>query len=181
MGQFFIYAKALHIIFVVAWFAALFYFPRLLIYHREALDKDASERDILISQFQIMEKRLLNIIMWPAAIITLCLGVTLLYNHVLGYGSIQSWMMWKLGFLVFLYGYHHSLHSIYKKFKKGNYKYTSNQLRFINEVATILLFAIVFLVVLKNALNALYGVVGLFALVAILTVAIKLYKNSREK
>jgi len=175
------YVKALHIIFVVAWFAGLFYFPRLLIYHVEAVQKKELGKQVLIDQLKIMQQRLLSIIMWPAAIITLILGVTMLYFHVQMNGSIQSWMGMKLGFLVLLYGYHFWLHIMYKEFKKDVLKYTSMQLRLINEIATILLFAIVFLVSLRNSLNALYGVLGLLGLVICLMIGIKLYKKIRMK
>ena len=72
------YIKALHIIFVVNWFAGLFYMPRLFIYTAEANDKMEPEKSILIAQFKIMQRKLWYIITWPAAIITLIFGVLLL-------------------------------------------------------------------------------------------------------
>ena len=173
----YLYVKALHIIFVVAWFAALFYLPRLFIYHTEAFAKDEPIRSALIEQFVIMEKRLINIIMWPAAIITLVLGIRLtMIIHTFG----QEWFSYKLVFLVFLYLYHCWMVHIYKRLLNGQPVYTSNQLRMINEIATILLFAIVFVVILKNFASAVYGTLGLLFLAILLMMGIKLYKKYRK-
>ena len=96
--------KALHIIFVVTWFAGLFYIFRLFVYHAEAQEKkEELEREILIKQYKIMEWRLWYIITWPSAILTLIWGVWLLYFNP-GYLS-QPWMLLKLFFVFCLFGF----------------------------------------------------------------------------
>jgi len=172
------YIKALHIIFVVNWFAGLFYMPRLFIYTAEANDKMEPEKSILIAQFKIMQRKLWYIITWPAAIITLIFGVLLLLQS--GFLS-QTWMHIKLAFVLGLYVYHFSLHRIFSQQQNNIFKYTSTQLRIWNEVATIFLFAIVFLVVVKTNLSFLAGLIGLFILVILLMLGIKLYKLLRKE
>ncbi len=171
--------KALHIIFMVTWFAGLFYQPRLFIYHTEALLKDEPEKGILNTQLGIMSKRLWFIITWPSAIITLILGVYLLILQPAWLK--QPFMHVKLSFVFLLYGYHISLHYIFKKLQKGETKFTSQQLRMWNEVATIILIAVVFLIVKKDQLSWIWGITGILGTAIILSIAVKLYKKYREK
>ncbi len=175
----YLYLKALHIIFVVTWFAGLFYIVRLFIYHIEANDMKESERNILQNQYKIMSKRLWYMITWPSAIIVLITATFLLIENPIWLQ--QNWMYVKLVLVVLLYWYHYKCHLIFKDLQKDIVKYTSHQLRLWNEVATILLFSIVFLVVLKNSFNWIFGVVGIFALGILLMVLIKWYKRYREK
>ena len=180
------YFKALHIIFVVTWFAGLFYMPRLFIYNVEAGEKSAEECTILRNQFKIMIKRLWYGITWPSAIITLMFGSTVLFHpDYKWYSGLLNedrlWLLIKLCFVVLLYAYHLSLHVIFKQQIMDNFKYTSQQLRIWNEVATVFLIAIVMLVVVKQSLSFVWGIVGLFAFIAILMIAINLYKKSRSK
>jgi len=182
--EYYNYFKALHIIFVVTWFAGLFYMPRLFIYNVEAGTKSPEECNILRNQFKIMIKRLWYGITWPSAIITLILGITVLIESGLYkviFTSNYVWLFIKLCFVVLLYAYHLSLHVIFKQQMKDNFKYTSQQLRIWNEVATVFLIAIVMLVVVKQSLSFVWGIVGLFAFIAILMIAINLYKKSRSK
>ncbi|MEZ5025778.1 MAG: CopD family protein [Chitinophagales bacterium] len=172
------YIKALHIIFVVNWFAGLFYMPRLFIYTTEANEKPEPERSILIRQFQIMQRKLWHIITWPSCIITLILGTILLLQS--GFLT-QAWMHVKLTFVFFLLLYHLSLHSIYKQQQQQLFRYTSTQLRIWNEVATILLFAIVFLVAIKDELSFLTGFISLIVLVILLMLGIRVYKLLRKE
>jgi putative membrane protein len=86
----------------------------------------------------------------------------------------------KLFFVIILIVYHLKTHFIFKSFQKNDIKYTSNFMRFWNEGATLLLFAIIFLVILKNTLNMIYGLFSLIGLSIILFFAIRLYKNVRE-
>lgn len=172
------YIKALHIIFVVNWFAGLFYMPRLFIYATEANEKPEPEKSILINQFKIMQSKLWYIITWPACVITLLLGITLLLKS----GFItQGWMHIKLAFVILLVGYHFSLHYIFKQQQQNKFSFTSTQLRIWNEVATIFLFAIVFLVVVKTKLSFITGFAGLAVLVILLMLGIKLYKLLRKE
>lgn len=172
----FLYVKALHIIFVVTWFAGLFYIVRLFIYFAEASEKPEPEKSILQQQFALMQKRLWYGITWPSAVVTLIMGGSILYL----YGTIPLWLQIKLAFVALLYGYHFYCHAIFKQQQAGIIKYSSLQLRIVNEVATIFLVSIVFLVVLKNAVDMLWGLLGLVVFTMLLLLAIRLYKKIRE-
>lgn len=170
--------KALHIIFIVTWFAGLFYIVRLFIYQTEAIDKPETEKKILLPQLSIMAKRLWLGITWPSAIITLILGATLLISQ-------PSWlnlpfMHIKLTFVLLLYIYHLLCHRIYKKLQNGTKVWSSNQLRMWNELATLLLVTIVFLIVLKNSVDWLFGTLGLVIFAIVLMIAIRVYKIYRS-
>jgi protoporphyrinogen IX oxidase len=171
------YVKALHIIFVVTWFAGLFYLVRLFIYNREAQDKPEVERSILQQQFSIMIRRLWFGITWPSCILTLIFGGWLLYY----YPIFPTWLWLKLGFVMGLLLYHLSLQVIYQQQIKNIFKYSSNQLRIWNEVATIFLVAIVMLVIVRSSLGLLWGVLGLIGFTILLFTGIKIYKNIRVK
>ena len=172
--------KSLHIIFMVSWFAGLFYIVRLFIYHVEANEKPEAERNVLISQFKIMEKKLWYIITWPAMILTVVFGVWMLTTPI-GIGWLKTgWMHVKLLFVIILIVYHMISHKMFLNLQKDHVKYTSTKLRIWNEVATMLLVIIVFIVVMKNALNWLYGVFGFFSLGIALMLAIKWYKKLRK-
>lgn len=171
--------KSLHIISVVTWFAGLFYMPRLFVYFAEAQAKPLQEKQILQAQFKIMQKRLWYGITWPSAIVVLIFGTALaaqfwpITNH--------PWLIIKLFFVVGLYAYHLFLHKIFKQQQLNNISYSPMALRVINEISTVFLVAIVFLVVLKNVLSMIYGIIGLFIFIAILMIAIKTYKKIRER
>ena len=170
-----LYVKAAHIIFVVTWFSGMFYLVRLFIYHREAQEKDPNERDILSKQYKVMIPRLLFGITLPSAIITLFLGTTL----VGFYGVMAPWLMLKFSFLLPLFLYHISLHHIWKSQKNGNFKYSSKGLRIWNELATLLLVAIVFTAVLKDTSSFIYGVAGFVILAGLILLGMRLFKSSR--
>jgi len=176
------YLKALHIIFVVTWFAGLFYMPRLLVYNREAVDMPMDSKRILHGQFGMMMKKLWYGITWPSAILTLIFGMVVLFKG--GWADsfrVQTWLHIKLTFVFFLYLYHFSLHMLFKQQAKGIFKYSSQQLRIWNEVATIFLVAIVMLAVVKQNMSFVWGILGLLAFIILLMSAIKLYKIIREK
>ncbi|MFT3908505.1 MAG: CopD family protein [Ferruginibacter sp.] len=170
------YIKAVHIIFIVTWFAGMFYIPRLFIYNTEAQEKAEPERTILQKQFAIMIKRLWFGITWPSAILTLIFGSWMAYL----YGSVPEWLWIKLGFVVGLYTYHFTLHKIYKEEAKGIFRFTSQQLRIWNEVATIFLVAIVMLASVKQSISIVWGVLGLLLFIVVLMSAIKIYKMLRK-
>ncbi|MEJ5992875.1 protoporphyrinogen oxidase HemJ [Pedobacter sp. Du54] len=179
MEDYYLYSKAVHIIFVVSWMAGLFYSVRLFIYHTEANDRPEVEKNILQKEFEKIEGRLWNIITIPAMVLTVLAGATMLYlNPDL---LSVSWMHVKLGFVVLLLIYHFICQNIMKQLRRGVFKYSSNQLRLWNEVATILLVAIVFTVILKSAVDWAYGLVGLLAFSVIIMTAVKIYKRYREK
>jgi len=179
MDSLYYYIKAVHIIFVVTWMAGLFYMVRLFIYHTEAQEKPEPERKILSDQFEIMERKLWYIITVPSMYLVLAAGIVMLIK--LPEWLQQPWMQIKLAFVVGLIAYHFICQNKMKQMAKGIYRWTSTQLRLWNEVATIFLFAIVFLAVLKDAVNWIYGLVGLAALSVILMVAVKIYKHFRLK
>lgn len=177
-----LYIKALHIIFVVTWFAGLFYLPRLLVYIREADEKNQSAE--VRNQLVVMADRLLHIITWPSAILTFVFGNWVLLKT--GYYKIMlsvegSWMGIKYILVVMLYGYHVSLDLIFRKLKINKLKLSSFELRLYNEIPTVLLIAIVMLVVVKSNISAVYGVGGLFLLVVVLISGSYLYKANRKK
>jgi putative membrane protein len=178
------YLKALHIIFMVTWFAGLFYMPRLFIYNTEAASKPEMEQKILSRQFEIMMKRLWLGITWPSAVLTLILGPVVMFIgnwHQTLFEPQGRWLLIKLIFVIFLYLYFFTLHRIYREQMKGVFKYSSQQLRIWNEVATIFLVAIIMLAVVKNTLSFVWGLIGLVGLVIILMSAIRIYKVVREK
>jgi putative membrane protein len=173
------YIKSLHLIFVITWFAGLFYIPRIFIYHIEARQKSQPDADILSEQLKIMAKRLWYIITWPSAILATIFAIWLLIL-VPGW-SEQGWMHVKLAFVVLLFAYHIKNHFIFKQFQKDDIRWTSNGMRFWNEGATLILFAIVFLVILKSAINWIWGLIGLIGLGIVLMLGIKLYKRLRNR
>ena len=170
------YIKALHITFIVTWFSGLFYMVRLFVYNTEAAEKEEPERSILLPQLQLMTRRLWLSITWPSAILTAIFGP---WMWIL-MGSFPTWLMIKLCFVIGLYGYHFSLQAIYRQQMKGIFRYSSQQLRIWNEVATIFLVAIVMLAVVKQNMSWAWGLLGLVLFVIILMSAIKIYKVIRS-
>jgi len=174
-----LYLKAAHIVFIVTWFAGLFYIPRLFIYIVEAHAKGEPEKSILVKQLKLMTSRLWFIITWPSAIITAGLGASLLIDQPEWLS--KGFMHVKLTLVALLYLYHISLHVIYRQLDKNIVKYTSQQLRIWNEVGTLFLISIVFLIVLKDALSMIWALLGLAGLSIVMMVAIKLYKKYRKE
>jgi putative membrane protein len=159
--------------------AGLFYIVRLFIYHTEAQDKPEPDKTILSKQFEIMEKKLWNIIATPSMILVLAAGISMLCI-VPGWLK-QPWLHVKLLFVAGLLVYHFICQNKMKQMARGIYKWSSTQLRIWNEVATIFLFAIVFLAVLKDAVSWIFGVIGIILLSLILMSAVKIYKYFRTK
>ena len=175
----YLYAKSLHIIFIITWFAGLFYTVRLFIYHTETNTKASPEKEILQNQYKIMTKRLWYIITWPSAILASIFAFWMLFiNPVL---LEMPWMHIKLGFVVLLYVYHYVCHVMFKQLQNDKIKYTSTKLRLWNEVPTLILFSVVFLVVLKSTVNWIYGLIGIILFGIILMISVKIYKAYRTK
>lgn len=172
--------KSLHIIFVVSWFAGLFYLPRLLIYHVESQDKDAQTRDILSKQFEKMEKLLFNAIMIPAMWLTWLTGLSMVY--LVYWDSFQShtWLHLKLAFVAGITIYHFVCRYLIRKFRASEFILSSNQLRLFNEIATILLVAVVFLVIAKNTLDMLKGMGGFVIFAIVIMAAVTIVKKIRS-
>jgi putative membrane protein len=179
MAEYYGYFKALHIIFIVTWFAGLFYIVRLFIYHTEAEQKQEPEKSILQKQYKIMEKRLWYGITWPSMFLTLVFGGSLLWvNPVF---LTQAYFILKLAFVGALIIYHFQCHVFFKQLQNDSVRSTSLKLRIWNEIATIFLVAIVFLIVLRSNTGFIWGMLGLVVFTVTLMIAIKLYKKSREK
>jgi len=177
--EYYNYIKALHLIFVITWFAGLFYIPRLFIYQIEAYQKDEPEKSILTRQLKLMTKRLWFIITWPSAILASIFAFTLLI--MIPDWLQQPWMHVKLGFVVLLYAYHLKCHLIFKELQNDVVKWNSNKMRIWNEGSTLILFSVIFLVIVRDAINWIYGVIGIFVLAIMLMLGIKLYKRIRAK
>jgi putative membrane protein len=171
--------KSLHIIFMVSWFAGLFYIVRLFIYHKEAQEKEEVERSILTDQFVIMEKKLWWIITTPAMILTVIFGVWILTLNW-GYYKQATWMHLKLLFVLFLLVYHFICQKIMFNFQRNHFNWSSMKLRLWNEVATLFLVSIVFLVVLKDSFNWVKGTLGFFGVAILLMIGIQWYKRLRK-
>lgn len=170
--------KSLHIISVVTWFAGLFYMPRLLVYFAEANQKSEVEKKVLQDQFKIMQRRLWFGITIPSSIAVAILGSSMLHNFIPF--TQHPWLILKLFLVVGLYLYQLWVHRIFKQQQQNQILYSPMKLRMINEISTIFLFSIVFLVVVKDVLNMFYGLLGLFALILSLMIGIKAYKKVRQ-
>jgi len=173
-------AKALHIIFVVAWFAGLFYIVRLFVYHAEAGKRDDPDRTILQTQYKLMERRLWYIITWPSGVLAIISGLYLAFPYFINLFD-HSWLVLKLAFVFALFLYHLQCGRIYRQFRNGDVKWSSIQLRLWNEVATVLLVAIVFVIVMKTTLSWIWGVAGLVLLGLLIMVVVRLYRKSRPE
>lgn len=171
------YIKALHVIFIVTWFSGMFYIVRLYIYNTEAAEKEEPAQSILREHFTIMIRRLWLGITWPSAVLTLIFGGWM----VILMQEIPGWLIVKLIFVAGLYGYHFSLHYIYRQQSRNIFRYSSQKLRIWNEVATIFLVAIVMLAVVKQSLSWVTGLAGLSVFVILLMSAIRVYKFFRRK
>jgi putative membrane protein len=174
----FLYLKAIHIVFVVTWFAGLFYMPRLMVHMIEAHEKSEPEKSILLKQLNKMASGLWYGITWPSAIITFAMGASLLINQPewLTYGFMHI----KLTLVFFLYLFHFSLHYLFGKLKHGVLKFSSTQMRLWNEVATLFLISIVFIIVLKNALSIVWGLAGLLVVTFLILMGVRIYKKYRN-
>ncbi|MBN9412571.1 MAG: protoporphyrinogen oxidase HemJ [Candidatus Paracaedimonas acanthamoebae] len=143
LAEHYLFLKSLHIVFVISWMAALFYQPRLYVYHATATP--GSELDTTLC---VMEKRLARIIMTPAMILTFVTGISLLMVPGILVSPL-GWIHAKL-FLVFLLaGYHGILIRWMKLFQASKNQHSQRFYRLINEIAPILMIFVVFLVVMK--------------------------------
>lgn len=177
--EFYNYIKSFHLIFVITWFAGLFYIPRLFVYQIESFYKPSTEKEILGKQLKLMAKRLWFIITWPSAILATIFAIWLLFLQP--FWLEQPWMHVKLGFVVLLIIYHLKTHQYFKQLQKDEVKKSSSYMRIWNEGATFILFAVVFLVILKNAINWIYGIIGLVVLGVLIMLGFRVYKNFRTK
>ncbi|SHI68222.1 CopD family protein [Algibacter luteus] len=177
--EYYQYIKAFHLIFVITWFAGLFYIPRLFVYQIEAFQKPSPDKEILGEQLKLMAKRLWFIITWPSAILATFFAIWLLVLQP--YWLQQPWMHVKLAFVFLLYLYHFKTHQYFNQLQQNVVKKTSSYMRIWNEGATFILFAVVFLVILQNAINWIWGIIGLVILGVLIMLGYKVYKNMRNK
>ena len=177
--DYYLYIKALHLIFVITYFAGLFYMPRLMVYMVEAAERPQSEADIIIPQLQLMMRRLWQIITVPSAILGLIFGLWMLWINPFLLGKF--WMLVKLVFVGLLILYHIQTHRFYKAFLQRNCQRSASFFRIWNEGATLILFAVIFLAILKDSIHWIFGLLGLFGLTFLLMLGIRVYKRYRNK
>jgi putative membrane protein len=168
--------KSLHIVGVVTWFAGLFYIVRLFVYLAETRERPEAERRVLEPQLQLMARRLWFGITWPSAIAATAFGLGLLM-----FFPLTGWLYAKLALVVGLWAYHLGCHRIHGQLQRGESSWSARSFRIYNEVATLFLVSIVFLVVFKDALVLGYALGGLISFAAVLMVAIEVYRRVRER
>lgn len=137
-----LWLKALHIFFMLAWMAGLFYLPRIFVYHAQASHPDVLE------QFKVMERRLWFFIT-PFAILTLVFGVALIVSYGGDWFRQASWLHHKMTLLVLLYAYHAYLFVLMRRFANDNNKHSARFYRFLNESPVLIVFAVVALAIIK--------------------------------
>lgn len=138
-----LWVKAFHIIFVITWFSALFYLPRLFVYHAMCEDEAGNER------FKVMERKLYRGIMMPSAILTLIFGGWLLSYFSWQQIAQMHWLHAKLTLVLLLFGYHGMCGRMVRQFAQDQNKHSHVFYRWFNEVPVLMLFGIVILVVVK--------------------------------
>ncbi|MDP8966765.1 MAG: protoporphyrinogen oxidase HemJ [Cyanobacteriota bacterium] len=171
--------KAFHLIGVVVWFAGLFYMVRLFVYHAEAAQEPEPAQTILKNQYEIMEKRLYNIITTPGMVVTVAMAIGLLTTEpeVLKDG----WLQIKLAFVVALIAYHFYCGRMMRQLAAGECNWGGQQFRALNEAPTVLLVVIVLLAVFKNNLPADITGWGIFAMIIVMMATIHLYAKKRKR
>jgi putative membrane protein len=170
--------KAFHIVGFVTWFGGLFYLPRLFIYHQEANEQPEPACSILKQQFQIMEQRLYGIIMTPGMLLTIAMAIALIYTEpqVLH----ETWLHIKLALVLGLIGYHHYCKRLMKQLAADECKFSSNQLRAVNEVPTVFLVLVVMLGIFKDNFPTSGAAWTVFAMVVAMAATIQLYARKRR-
>ena len=180
-SEFYNIIKAIHIIFMVSYFAGLFYIVRLFIYHTDTQLEDEPRQSILQQQFIKMESLLWNIITVPAFTLMVITGGILLITNWETVFKTATWMHIKLSFIVILFLYQFLCWRIMKQVQKNIFKYSSLQLRLWNEVATVILFAVVFAVILKHQFvdNWYWAIGGLLFFAILIMLIVRLVKKIR--
>ena len=138
--------KSIHLIAVISWMAGLLYLPRIFVYHSEAVQNNKSGD--LMETFKVMERRLFIYIMNPAMIASWIFGVLLI--HTIGTDNFGFlWLQLKLAFVIVLTIYHFFLFQCLRKFAENSNSYSAKFYRIINEIPTVLLITIIFIIVFK--------------------------------
>lgn len=174
--------KAIHIIFMVSYFAGIFYLIRLFVYYIDAKTKEETEKNILQKQYIYMISRLWDIIIVPAGLIMLITGV-LMASNMDFYLLKRPWFHLKLAFLIILGFYHYWSWKTIKTMKSGKFETTSIFLRLMNEVATLILFAVVFIVLFKDNFADVWLslLISFIVLVTTIMLIVKLVNRKRNK
>ena len=134
--------KSLHLIAVISWMAGLLYLPRIFVYHSE------NNNEIISNVFKTMERKLFYYIMTPAMVLSWLFGLVLI--HEIGFAQLASlWLQLKLISVIILTGYHFYLGSLLNQFNLDQNRKTSKFYRYINEIPTLLLILIIFIVIFK--------------------------------
>lgn len=171
------YLKALHLVAVISWFAGLLYIVRLFIYHVESASRPEPERKAFHGQFSLMERRLWYGIAWPAMVAAAGFGTWLM---VLVRAWEAPWFHLKAAFLVLLIAYHLVCGSIRKQLAAGTCRWTSVRLRVWNEMATLLLFAIVFTAVMKSPSMTGKGMLGVAGAAVLLMAGLSIARRRKK-
>lgn len=137
-----LWLKALHIFFMVAWFAGIFYLPRLFVYHAEA------DSQVVKDTFKVMERRLW-LFVTPFAVFTLLFGVALIYTYGYAWFAASTWLHIKIVLVTLIYGYHFYLWYLVKQFAADKVTQSARFFRILNEAPVLVLLAIVLLAVVK--------------------------------
>lgn len=170
--------KSFHIIGFVAWFAGLFYLPRLFIYHIEAEERQEPARSILKEEFSILEKRLYKLIMMPAMIFTVAMAIGIISTEP--YVLKEIWLHVKIAFVALLIAFHFHCGRWIRQLEAGTCKLNSLQMRRINEIPTVLLGLVVLLAIFKNNLPTDITALGTGLAVIAFAVIIQLYARKRR-
>ncbi len=174
----YLWFKSFHILGFVAWFAGLFYLPRLFVYHIEAQEKPEPIQTALKEEYNRMEVRLYKLIMNPAMIFTIAMAVGMIVVQT----SLlhETWLHIKLLFVFILLGFHHWCGRLIKQLNTDTCQFNSIQMRRINEIPTILLGLIVLLAIFKNTLPFNSTVIGVGVTIVAFAVIIQLYARKRR-
>ena len=167
--------KAFHLIFVVCWFAGLFYLGRLFIYFKEAETRNSSDKIILQDQYLIRAKRLMNIIIWPSVLLTSVFGWYMIF---LNFNLLDNaWMQVKLLMVFFLILYVIISQIVLNQMSSGTILVSENKLRLWNEIPTLFLVSIIFLAILKTQIAWGYAIAYFIIFSFVLIILIKLYRK----
>ncbi len=170
--------KAFHLVGIVSWFAGMFYLPRLFVYHAEASEQQEPAQGILKSQYQIMEKRLYRIIMTPALLLTIIMGVSMIATEPSIIHSL--WLQIKLGCVGILIGYHVLCGRIMKQLAAEECGMTGQQFRWFNEFPTVFFVIVVMLAVFKSNFPTSAASWSIFAMIVAMAAVIQLYARKRR-
>jgi putative membrane protein len=177
----YLWLKAFHIVGVVSWFAGLFYYGRLFVYHAEALSSSQPGSDVLAAQYRIMESRLFRLIMNPAMGFTLFTAAGMLLTGT-GAGYLaQPWLQAKLALVALLIGLHFGMRGIMLELAAGRSRWSAERLRLLNEAPTVLLVLISILAVFKQAIFWRDLAVAGLAVVGALWLGIARYARHRRR